>query len=229
VPWVDRQVAEALFRHHVLRLLQRRELVSEERTQLLLSWRHSGFGVHNTVTVQTGDEQGLERLARYLLRPPISLERGSYDDEAGTVSYLVKRSSRRGHEGEEEVQTFDADELLARVLVHVAEPRQHLVRYYGEYSSVARARRRQAEQPLEHEVELEDGLSGPGRRAARRSWARLVRRVYETDPLICPHCGGDMKIIAFILEPAVIRRILRHLEATGRRPGRAPPESQLAS
>ena len=46
---------------------------------------------------------------------------------------------------------------------------------------------------------------------ARRSWARLIRQVYELDPLVCPGCGGTMKIIAVIERPAIIRKILDHL------------------
>ena len=32
----------------------------------------------------------------------------------------------------------------------------------------------------------------------RRSWAALIKKVYEVDPLRCPECGGEMKIISFI-------------------------------
>ena len=28
-------------------------------------------------------------------------------------------------------------------------------------------------------------------------WAALIKMVYEVDPLICPKCGGTMKIISF--------------------------------
>ena len=44
-----------------------------------------------------------------------------------------------------------------------------------------------------------------------RSWARLIRGVYELDPLLCPRCGGTMRVIAVIEQPAVIRQILDHL------------------
>jgi hypothetical protein len=44
---VDERAAEEMFRHKVLGLLRRRGLVSQERIELLLSWRHSGFSVHN--------------------------------------------------------------------------------------------------------------------------------------------------------------------------------------
>ena len=68
---------ELLFRHEVMRLLQDHGLLSDERTELLLSWRYTGFSVHNRVWVEPEDQPAVERLARYILRPPISLERRS--------------------------------------------------------------------------------------------------------------------------------------------------------
>jgi Putative transposase/Transposase zinc-binding domain len=75
VPYVDPSAAEQLFRHKVIRLLQREGLLDEDRTRLLLSWHHSGFSVHNLVTVPAGDGGALEALARYCLRNPVSLAR----------------------------------------------------------------------------------------------------------------------------------------------------------
>ncbi|MBF8249203.1 MAG: ABC-type multidrug transport system, ATPase and permease component [Bacteroidetes bacterium] len=64
----------------------------------------------------------------------------------------------------------------------------------------------------------------PSQRERRRQWARLIARVFEVDPLRCP-CGGTMRVIAFILNPAVIRKILQHrprieTRAHGRRDAR---------
>ena len=42
---------------------------------LLLSWRHTGFSVHNSVRIAPDDTDGLEALVRYLMRPPVSLAR----------------------------------------------------------------------------------------------------------------------------------------------------------
>jgi hypothetical protein len=71
VPYVDPSSAEQLFRHKVIRLLQREGLLDEDRTRLLLSWHHSGFSVHNLVIVPAGDGGALEALARYCLRHPV--------------------------------------------------------------------------------------------------------------------------------------------------------------
>ncbi len=46
---------------------------------------------------------------------------------------------------------------------------------------------------------------------ARRRWAELLRRIFEVDPLACPRCGEEMRIVAFITEPQQIDRILDHL------------------
>jgi hypothetical protein len=42
----------------------------------------------------------------------------------------------------------------------------------------------------------------------------MIRKVFEVDPLLCPSCGGQMKIISFIEDPKAIDKIIRHLELT---------------
>ncbi len=57
------------------------------------------------------------------------------------------------------------------------------------------------------------------------SWARLLERVFEHDLEHCQNCGGELKIIAAILEAPVIERILTHLGLQARAPPRAPPRA----
>jgi hypothetical protein len=47
----------------------------------MLAWRHSGFSVHNGVRVRAGDAEGRKKLAQYMLRAPLSLEK--YDLSPG--------------------------------------------------------------------------------------------------------------------------------------------------
>ena len=65
------------------------------------------------------------------------------------------------------------------------------------------------------------------RKAARYVWALLLARIYEVLPLLCPRCGGEMRIIAFITEAAVIQAIPGHLgepkQPPRLRPARGPP------
>ena len=67
---------------------------------------------------------------------------------------------------------------------------------------------------------------------AWRSWARLIRRVYVMDPLVCPRCGGTMKVLTVIERPANIRQILDHWglpsEAANLRAPPDPPGGQAA-
>ncbi len=51
------------------------------------------------------------------------------------------------------------------------------------------------------------------KRAAHYLWAVLIARIYEAFPLLCPMCGGQMRIIAFITHSAEIRHILNHIGA----------------
>jgi len=65
-----------------------------------------------------------------------------------------------------------------------------------------------------------------------RRWAALLQQSFEVDPLVCPHCAGAMRIVAFITQSAVIDQILMHLRTradSGLRPGARSPPSTAAS
>jgi len=47
-----------------------------------------------------------------------------------------------------------------------------------------------------------------------KGWAEMIRKVYEVDPLVCPLCGGTMKVISFLTDYAVVDRIIDHLKLT---------------
>jgi hypothetical protein len=53
----------------------------------------------------------------------------------------------------------------------------------------------------------------------------LIQRIYQVDPLVCPKCGGTMKIISFIeaRQDDVIRKILEHCGLWRAPPPRGPP------
>ncbi len=59
-------------------------------------------------------------------------------------------------------------------------------------------------------------------------WARLLRKVFEVDPLHCPRCGGELKVVSVITDPRVVGHILKHLASEACRARdpfepRAPP------
>jgi hypothetical protein len=67
----------------------------------------------------------------------------------------------------------------------------------------------------------------PHRQAARLAWALLLARIYEVFPLRCALCGGEVRIIAFIVDAPTVRDILAHIgEPTAPpriAPARGPP------
>ncbi len=75
-------------------MLLKEGLITEERVRMILSWRHSGFHVHNEGKVVANDAEGRERLARYLIRPPVSLERLTYDMAVLALSEAKKADIR---------------------------------------------------------------------------------------------------------------------------------------
>lgn len=62
----------------------------------------------------------------------------------------------------------------------------------------------------------------PKRSKAHYLWAVLIARIYEVFPLLCPICGGQMRLIAFITDGTQIRRILDHIGVDSEPPHIAP-------
>jgi len=214
VPYLDEHAAERLFRHKVIKLLRDAGLLDQRRIELLLSWKHTGFSARGETHIGPTDRKMLEVVARYLLRCPISLARLVWREGASIVVY-------KGQHGEAD-QEIDACELIARLLAHIPDPRKHLVFYFGAYSNVARGRRKKSDVSLGVAGDTDPDQTSAAQAARRRSWAELIRRVYEVDPLLCPKCGSDMRIIAFITDPSVMKKILDHIRDR-HRVGRAPP------
>jgi hypothetical protein len=64
------------------------------------------------------------------------------------------------------------------------------------------------------------------RRLPAKGWAEMIRKVYEVDPMLCPQCGGTMKVIAFLTDYPVVDRIIDHLKLSF--VADKPPPARLA-
>ncbi len=136
----------------------------------------------------------------------MSLSRIHWTPGAKTLFYASKAAHDDPLYSHPEGETLDIFEFIARVLTQIPEPRKHGIHYFGAYSSKARACRAKTKLTLQsfalkdtQAAQDEPPLSPQKRAALRRSWARLIRRVYLTDPLKC-ECGGELRVIAFITE-----------------------------
>jgi len=224
LPPIPRKVLEPWFRAEVLALLRREGLVSEALAEKMLAWRHTGFSAHNSVRVRAGDAAGRRRLAQYMLRAPFSLEKMSYEPVSGTVIYR----SRMHKTLKRNFQIMSVADWLAQLCAHIPDRFEHLVRYAGWYSNRSRGKRRRMDAGpagiAPRQVDVREAAR------VRSTWARLIHRVYEVDPLDCPRCKGPMRVIALIDDKAVIRKILSHLglwvqqTAAGKGPGPPAPE-----
>jgi hypothetical protein len=117
IPRIDDSRLAEIFAREVLAMLVRKELLSPEWAERILSWRHTGFNVHSLVRTKTKPEA--ERVGKYMLRPVLALERLTFLEPDGKV-----------------------------------------------------------------------------------------------DPMLCPKCGGRMKVIAFLTDFSVVDRIIGHLKLT---------------
>ena len=101
---------------------------------------------------------------------------------------------------------------------HVPNKGEQMARYYGYYSNAARGKRKKAVADLSAEASAQAGDQIPyilepelSDKAFRKNWARLIQKIYEVNPLTCPKCASEMRVIAFIHDEDVIRKILKHL------------------
>ncbi len=80
---------------------------------------------------------------------------------------------------------------------------QVMVRYFGLYANAHQGKVIKSEKGAHKLVSIEEECP----RIPRRGWAEMIRKVYEIDPLICPRCKGQMRIIAFITDYPIVGRI----------------------
>jgi len=79
----------------------------------------------------------------------------------------------------------------------------------GQYTSFPRKRVKQEETEVSWKPEVIEIDAPPPSKELKKRWSHFIRKVYETDPLTCPKCQGEMRIISFIDQPEVIKKILQ--------------------
>jgi hypothetical protein len=190
-----------------------------------------GFGLHAGRTVAVQDRAGLERLCRYGLRAPFSQDRLSLLPD-GRVRYLLRRPWPTP-DGATEI-VLDPVKFLKRLTALMSRPYVNLVRYHGIFANRSKDRDRLPPAPVLspqldplHEATPPCGPQPPSTKPRQSSWAQLLRRVLHIDALACSRCGAAMVVIAFISDPAVIDKILKHLHLPTADPPRAPARLRI--
>jgi len=221
---------QAAWREAVFALYLAEGKIEPEVVENMRGWPHTGFSVDQSVLLAAGDRAGIERLVGYMTRCPFSLSRLVKVTDAGQVIYKAEKDACRAFPepqgdglrpgAKRNFQILSPLEFLAEFTQHIPPRGAHLIRYYGRYSNKARGMRRKAaarQEPAAARL--------PAAKRCSRAWAMLIKRVYEADPLLCPKCGGTMKVVAFLEPPqgSVIEKILRHCGLWNPSMPRPPP------
>jgi len=184
----------------------------------------SGFSLHAGIAAQGSQRDTLERLARYVSRPPVATERLSLTASTH-VRYRLKTPYRDGTTH----VIFEPEDFIARLAALVPRPRAHLTRYHGVFAPASPDRARIVPRSRAAAATERGEVPATDRQRAM-SWAQRLKRVFAIDIETCRQCGGRLRVIASIEAPAVIDRILEHLGRDAEavdpaHPSRAPPRS----
>jgi hypothetical protein len=169
----------------------------------------------------TGQERDkIEKLCRYIARPAVALER-LHLNQRGQVVYVLKKPYSDGTTHIVMTQL----ELLERLAAIVPRRRVHLTRFAGVFAPHYKHRAMIVPKPNAGPLEEKADDDLPAK--SRISWARLLKRVFNIDVETCHLCAGQMKIIASIEYPQVIKKILEHVGLPTKPPmpwpARGPP------
>ena len=174
---------------------------------------YGGYNLHANVAFPASDRRGLERLCRYVLRPPLAVGRLERTQD-GRVRVGMKRAWSDGTAAVE----FTPVELVEKLAALVPQPRAHLVLYKGVLAANASWRAEvvprvptstEAERAARAVLRL---TRRPRRRGATGAeddppgWAELLRRVFAVDGWACPSCGQRMQLRTVVVGPPVKAR-----------------------
>jgi hypothetical protein len=205
----------------------KREALELPRGALVLS--SDGYSLHAATRIEADDRGALERLIRYMSRPPLAQGRLMLR-EGGKVLWNLRRRVpyRTPHWGvriplrgtgayrRDGTRSFVFDPLtfIGRLSALVSHVREHQLTYHGCLAPAS---------PLRDHVVLRPPSSRPSRCEAagaapnqpsegpKFSWADLMMRVWSKDVLKCPRCGSRRLMLAAITGGTTIRRLLAHL------------------
>ncbi|MBK8998729.1 MAG: transposase [Myxococcales bacterium] len=172
-----------------------------------------GINIHAAQVVDGRDRRRVERLCKYITRPPVAQDRLERRAD-GKLELSFKRAWRDGTRA----LVFEPADIIPRLVAAVPPPRWHLIRYFGVLSSHSSRRRLVVPQPppdstankpapargdqLELLGETDDAPP------PRKRWAWLLAHVFAADVETCPRCSGPMRWAEVANTRAQITRLL---------------------
>ena len=157
---------------------------TEENSDIPLLARAAGFSLHAASVCESHQRGRLERLCRYITRPPIATKRLSVDGR-GRVVYRYKQPFRDGSTH----VVLEPLDFIARLAALVPRPRLNLTRFHGVFAPNFKHRARIVPRRAH-------GTADRDQPVAPMSWMQRLKRVFAIDIETCPHCGGTLRVIA---------------------------------
>jgi hypothetical protein len=233
----------------ILALFLRKELIDQARVNMLKDWKHSGFSIESETRLFNKADR--EALGQYVVRGATCAEKIQYDPASDTV--IWRAASKGFYKGKTE--TFKGFEFVDQLVAHLPPRRVQLFRRYGVYAG--KVRKQWQERPGIYRLSPEGWQKGHPSQSPmvqsippdkpetvqvpdawsnlrKQSWARLLQKVYEVDPFICPKCQGTMSVVAIIEDPKELTKIIAWASQQERdQPvpvcARSPPKLELVS
>ena len=187
-----------------------------------------GINVHAKQLVDGRDRRQLERLCKYITRPPVAQER-LQERADGRLELTLKNVWKDGTRA----LLFEPHDLLTRLVAAVPPPNFHLLRYFGVLSSHSALRSEVVPKPP-----VDTGRSRPPPcegdqlsllgddegepRPARARWGWLLKHVFQQDVDTCIRCGGPMRWVEAATTPDAIARLMAQHGLAPERPPRPP-------
>ncbi len=124
-PQPDPKALEHAFRLEGFKMLKKESKILDAVIDNMLSWHHSGFNIFCSRPTDPNDQSGLERLAQYIVRAPISQERMVYvpSSEAADGLARVIYQAKDGNSS----KTFLALDWLAQLVSHIPGKGEQMV------------------------------------------------------------------------------------------------------
>ena len=195
-----------------------------------------GFNVYAGDAMDGRDRKRVERMCRYLARPPIATARLTETGDGDELRYELKKAWRDGTR----FVRLDPYELLARICAMVPPPWFNMIRFHGVLAPNAKLREQvvasakpyvppnenTAPNPLQLPLfgkEFDEPDANVSHKR-RKPWAWLLRHVFAIDVNVCPKCNGRMNWRLVALTADAIREGLARV---GLAP-RGPPKRKRA-
>ena len=226
---VDLKPLEDLFRAEIFKFLNKEGKITDVLIKKLMAWRNSGFSIDNGVRIKKEDKKGREAIAQYMMRNVFNTQNITYIEKTGKVIYRTGKIQKG--KNKKNFAVYDAEEFIAAITQHIPKKNFQMSRHFGWYSNKSRGLRAKTEslskdtptETIPDEVEVIDVSKYQPKNVPSLTWRECIKKIWKEDPLICPECLSEMRIISFIISPGTIRKILKYLDLWEEEKARDPP------